>query len=294
MSASTAALLMVLLFALAGCAGPRPLFPDDVLGWAPGAEESYAPDTLHRYIDGAAEVYLSLGVKGVRAVRYEKPGAPEIIADVFDMGSDARAYGAYHHDVRDGEGAGVGRESTIDGTTLAFWKGRYFVSVIAVGEGSGVAEAVGALGRRIAEAIPDSGSPPRVAALLPERGIVRSRVHYVTSPSLLNRHFFVADDDLFGFAAGVEGVLATYRPAGEEGAYRLLVVEYPRPEGATAALARVRGAYLPGADARGLDELPNGLWSGARASGPVLAVVFDAPSAELANGVLEEVDSLAR
>lgn len=294
MSRPKAVLIVTLLLPLAGCAGEKPLFPDDLGGWTPaGPEESYTPQTLHLYIDGAAEVYLALGVKRARAARYAKPGAPEIIADVFDMGSAARAYGAYHHDVREGEDAGIGRESAIDGTALAFWKGAHFVSVIAVGEGDGVQEAVLALGRRIAAALPDAGAPPPIAARLPERGRVRSRVHLVTSPALLNRHYFVADEDLFGFGEGAEGILATYRTEGDDDAYRLLVVSYPRPESAADALARVRAGYLPEADARGLAVLPNGRWSGVRATGPLLVVIFDAPSAAVAAGALEDVGARA-
>ena len=134
MPAKAAVRLMILLVAMTGCAGPEALFPADVDGWKPAApEESYAAETLHQYIDGAAEVYLALGVTGARAMKYARPDRPEIIADVFEMGTSAGAYGAFHHDVRNGANAGIGAEADQDGGALAFWKGRHFVSVIAVG-----------------------------------------------------------------------------------------------------------------------------------------------------------------
>jgi hypothetical protein len=316
MPASAVARLMILLVAITGCAGPGALFPADVDGWKPAArEEAYTAATLHRYIDGAAEVYLALGVVGVQALRYAREGHPEIIADVFEMGTSKGAYGAFHHDVRNGSTAGIGVESDQDGGALAFWKGRHFVSVIAVGEGPGVPEAVAALGRRIAAALPDGAGPPEIAARLPEMGLDRSRVHYVTNHALLNRHFFVADKDLFGFGPGVEGIVAAYRvvgagnargagdeaglrAAGDGGApYRVLLVSYPGPAGgeaARAALSRFRAAFLAEAGPDGILRLENGRWTAARAIGPFLAVVLDAPSHETAVAALDAIQGRAR
>ncbi len=304
MPSSAVARTMILLVAMTGCAGPEALFPAEVDGWTPAApEESYTAATLHQYIDGAAEVYLALGVVGARAVRYARDGQPEIIADVFDMGSGAGAYGAFHHDVRSGQPAGIGAESEQDGGALAFWKGRHFVSVIAVGEGPGVPEAVVALGRRIAAALPDGGGPPAIAARLPEPGLDRSRVHLVTNHALLNRHYFVADRDLFGFGPGVLGIVAAYRADGPDAGvgagepYRLLLVSYPDPAGgeaASAALSRFRAAFLAEAGADGALRLENGRWTAARAIGPLLAVALDAPSRETAVAALDAVQARAR
>lgn len=314
MPSSAVARTMILLVAMTGCAGPEAFFPAEVDGWRPaGPEESYAAETLYQYIDGAAEVYLALGVVGARAMRYARDGQPEIIADVFDMGSGAGAYGAFHHDVRSGQPVGIGAESEQDGGALAFWKGRHFVSVIAVGEGPGVPEAVVALGRRIAAALPDGGAPPAIAARLPERGLDATRVHLVTNHALLNRHFFVADADLFGFGPGVVGIVAAYRAGGPDAGvgaaggadagggvgepYRLLLVSYPGAAGADAAataLSRFRAAFLAEAGADGALRLENGRWTAARAIGPLLAVALDAPSRETAVAALDAVQARAR
>ena len=312
MPSSAVARTMILLVAMTGCAGPEALFPAEVDGWKPAAaEESYTAATLYQYIDGAAEVYLALGVAGARTMRYARDGRPEIIADVFDMGTGVGAFGAFHHDVRGGRPAGIGAESDQDGGALAFWKGRHFVSVIAVGEGPGVPEAVAALGRRIAAALPEGGGPPAIAARLPEPGLDTTRVHLVTNHALLNRHFFVADKDLFGFGPGVLGIVAAYRADGPDDAgggahpYRLLLISYPGAAGAdaadaagagaaTAALSRFRAAFLAEAGPDGALRLENGRWTAARAIGPLLAVALDAPSRETALAALDAVQARAR
>ena len=85
------AIAMVLL-----AASPLDLLPAEALGWrGDGADESVDRDGLFSLIDGGAEAYRALNVRRVGARRYVKAGAPDVVVDVFDMGSSADAYGAY-------------------------------------------------------------------------------------------------------------------------------------------------------------------------------------------------------
>ena len=73
------------------------LLPAAAQGWrAAGADEVVDRDGLFQLLDGGAEAYRSLNVRTVIERHYLKPGAPEIVVDVFDMGSSADAYGAWH------------------------------------------------------------------------------------------------------------------------------------------------------------------------------------------------------
>jgi len=125
---------------MAGCGGADPaslcgLLPAEVHGWeATGPGQLYDPDSLYEYIDGGAEVYRALNVRAVCARTYARESAPEFTADLFEMGSPADAFGAYHHDMREGEPAGVGQESELADGSLAFWKGPYFVSILLMEE----------------------------------------------------------------------------------------------------------------------------------------------------------------
>ena len=68
-----------------------------------GKESPVTADTLFDFIDGGAEVYRSFNVQRVVSRRYGRTGAPDLMADLFDMGSSRDAFGAYHHDIRDGK-----------------------------------------------------------------------------------------------------------------------------------------------------------------------------------------------
>lgn len=266
-------------------------FPSESAGWtAQGLEERYGPDTLNQYIDGASEVYLAFGVREVRARRYSHPQGGEILADVFDMGSSENSFGAYHHDLREGVPLGVGRESERGDTTAAFWKGRHYVSLTALQDNAATRQGLLDLARQIALGLPDEGGPPALVGLLPQEGLIPSRIHFLKDFHLLNRHFFLADDDVLGLAAGAQAVLAAYRPLGskpETGAYRLLLVQYPSPQEARAVEDRLKKTLLHDADAAGIARWEDSMWAGLRRAGVFLAAVFDAPERDIAEKSLE-------
>lgn len=270
------------------------MLPSSVAGYAvSGPETRYGPDDLHDYIDGAAEVYRAFGLREARVLRWEKPGAPEIVADVFEMGSAEGAFGAFHHDVREGHPAGIGRESERAGASLAFWKGRFFVSILPSEETGAAGEAVRAIGGAIAAAIEDEGDPPRLAGLLPSASRTVRSVRFVPSKALLDRYFFLADEDLLDLdAEDVEGVLASVVPreGAAEDAYRVLIVGYPDEGAVGRAAGRFLEGYLPDAGESGLARTENGRWTAVRrVGGRAVAIALDAPTRDEADSALGEI-----
>ena len=57
--------------------------PDKILDWkATGKDEIYNRDTIFKYIDGGAELYLTYGFKQVYVRRFVNPSQDEIILDI--------------------------------------------------------------------------------------------------------------------------------------------------------------------------------------------------------------------
>ncbi len=53
------------------------VLPLEVQGWKwDGRDETYNTQTIFKYIDGAGEVYLAYGLKGLITRRFEKQGKP--------------------------------------------------------------------------------------------------------------------------------------------------------------------------------------------------------------------------
>ncbi len=277
-----------------GCARFRdemPGLPDNVEGWTPaGPAEHYDADTLYDYIDGSAEVYRQFNVQDVLAQQYEKTGSPDIIVDVFDMGSPVEAYGAYHHDAREGEDAGTGNESEYMSGSLAFWKGRFFVSIIAFDAIPETKKAVLEFGGRVADGIECEGKPPEIVRFLPRERLMANRVHLFHTHEYLSLHFFVAEENLLDLGKDTTGVLARYRPPERAGAgtpYTVILVRYESATKARAARDNFVSAYMPDAGSNGVVQTEDGLWTGISVFDGILAVVFDGPSKAEVDHVLE-------
>ena len=259
--------------------------PLEMHGWkAQEPDEIYHANTLYKYINGAAEVYRSFNVKKVLARRYMKEGAPEIIVDVFDMGSSSDAFGVYHHTSREDPDIGIGQESEYTGTSLFFWKDRYFVSVMAFGDTNEAKQAVLELGKSVDGAIHEEGSLPELLSVFPKTMGAPQDVRYFHNHWCLNMYYFLSDENLLQLKDKTEGVLARYAstrlPSGspESSPVVVMLIRYTSPGDAERALCSFMSGYLPDTDAQGAARTENGLWSMAHVSGTFLIGVFDAGS----------------
>ena len=252
--------------------------PKEALGWkATASDNVYSAANLHEYIDGASEIYKALNVRRVVARRYVKQGFPQITSDIFKMKTPADAFGAYHHDIRDGADAHIGRESEFDSTMLAFWKDRYVVYVTAATASEPVRAAILAIGQAIANAIAGDAPPPSLLDLLPKEGLLPGDTRYFHNHFLLNLYYYVSERNLLNLDSVCEGILARYKTS--EGApMTCLIIRYPAQAAARAALSDFLSGYLPDAGPDGAARTEDGRWTGVRMADKLLCVVFDAPA----------------
>ncbi|MGC8738890.1 MAG: DUF6599 family protein [Candidatus Hydrogenedens sp.] len=203
-------------------------FPENVNQWKleKTNPDRYDSETLYDYIDGNAEVYRSLGVREVLAYRWSNPQQVEIFMDIFDMGNSALAYGAYHHDIRDQKDVGLGVESEGMNNSLAFWKDRYFISIVGMGDSPEINQTVMELGKIIDHQIPKKGNPPEIIHLLPEKGQVKSHVHYFKDYDLLKVHFFITDENILQLGKDTEGILVRYFLPEQDERFQIILVRY--------------------------------------------------------------------
>ncbi len=215
--------------------------PGEVAGWhAADDDEVYDQESIFSYIDGQAEVYLAYGMTRCLARRYAGPeGEPDIVVDLFELGSAADAYGVFTHD-RDGEEVDVGQGALLRPGWLSFWKGPFFGSIYAEGESEASAAAVVALARAAAEAIPSEGQVPGLVGLLPRDGLDERSVRYLHRWEILNTALYVGGDNVFGLSDETDAALGVYHRG--KGDAWLLLVEYPDEAPARTAEERARGA----------------------------------------------------
>jgi hypothetical protein len=273
-------------------------FPLEVGGWKwDGKKTHYNSRTLFDYIDGAAELYLAYGFRNLAVRRFEKPGQPPLIVELYEMGSVEDAFGVFSFE-RQEEDVGIGQGSELGGGLLRFWKGRYFVSLYAEGEGAGIEKAIVDAGRIIANSIPETGSSPAMIRLLPgeEAGLMKMSIRYLRNHILLNQHLFIAHQNLLNLNQQTEAVLAQYKQNGQR--VHLLLVHYPTAKEAAEALQKFISTYVPEAGGRGRYRTEDGRWTMMKQMEEwiciILGVFNQRMGEELLKAVEQKIDHVTR
>ncbi|MCJ7644864.1 MAG: hypothetical protein MUP28_10350 [Candidatus Aminicenantes bacterium] len=264
------------------------LIPAELMGWTIEEDQVFDAETIFKYVDGAGEVYRSYNMRSLFARRFAAKGKPALVVDLFDMGTSADAFGLFTHDL-EGEDAATGQGSTYKGGLLSFWKGRYFASVYAEDETPETKQAVLGLARKIDGAIRETGEMPALVSALPLDGLQARDVRYFHNHSVLNYHFFVADENILHLDQTTAAVLASY--GDKDARSRLLVVRYPSVKKAEAAIDSFVKAYMPDAKGAEIIRTEDGKWTAARRKSDVLVIVFQAPTREFAEGQLRRTET---
>jgi len=265
--------------------------PLESAGWKWDRKDlNYNRRTIFDYIDGAGELYLSYNFQGVRVRRFEKPGQPSIIAELFDMGSSEEAYGVFSFERQD-EDAGIGQGSEFGGGLLRFWKGKFFVSVYAEGESPEVEPAILSLGREVANSIKMTGPLPKLISLLPDgqAGLVEKSIRYLHSHVLLNQRFFVANQNILHLSPQTEAVLAPYLREAKK--IHLLLIRYSTPKEAEEALQSFKKSYMPEAGGKETLQTEDRRWTGARRQKEFILIVFGAPREASARELIQATEN---
>jgi hypothetical protein len=265
-------------------------WPEAAEGWKwDGKEEIYESRAIFDYIDGAGEVYLAYNFKTLIVRQFEKTGYPHIIAELYDMGSSNDAYGIFSLERQDEE-AGIGQGSEFGGGLLRFWKGKYFVSIYADGQGPDAGQTILGLGRAIAHFIQLTGQAPKLVNALPDgkMGLVEKSIRYLHSHILLNQRFFIATQNILNLNPKTEVVLAQYLRAGKK--MHLLLARYPDGKEAEAALRSFKRAYMPEVSEKGLLQTEDKTWTATKQVNEFVLIVFGAGSEREGKELIEGVE----
>jgi hypothetical protein len=268
--------------------------PAEAVGWMwDNKEMEYNPKSLFDYMDGAAELYLAYGFQSLRVRKFEKSTQPPITLELYEMASSEDAYGLFSFDRQD-EAVGIGQGSEFGGGLLRFWKGKYFVSIYADGEGAEVESAILTTGRATADLIQEMGPEPKLLDFIPGKdlGLVDRSVRYLKSHILLNQRFFIAHQNILNLNRRTEAVLAQYTREKEK--THLLLIRYPNVKEAEDAYQNFMGAYLPDTGGKDLLKTEDQKWTMARQRGEVVIVVFGAPTAADAEALLKATQERSR
>jgi hypothetical protein len=135
----------------------RDVLPDQVGSLALTGTWVYGSDDLYEYINGQAPFYIQFGFQAVLVGEYGPAQAvmPTLIVDVYDQGERRNAYGLFMESFPPEEmPAELGNDGFVGYNTAAFWKGPFYVRVMAL-TAEDLSDQVEEAARLVAELIED-------------------------------------------------------------------------------------------------------------------------------------------
>jgi hypothetical protein len=238
--------LFVLASALTGCNKSESAstltdaFPgaDVVRGWIPGdSVETYDRETIFNLVDGQADFFFVYGFERVAVQRYENDDGIVLDIQIWELADDEDAYGLFTASIA-GESTDIGNEGDSDpGRRLSFWQNRYVVQLFAR---KAVPDAtLRGFAGAIAMELPVGGERPALVDRLPTEGLVQRSAIFFHEELSIQNEVWLGGENVLGLSPDTDGVLARYVIDGAT--VRLLLIEYPDEEVASAGLAALQG-----------------------------------------------------
>jgi hypothetical protein len=175
-------------------------------GWTlTEAPRSYFPESLFEYIDGAAESYLSYDFRELLVVDLEKKGTEATLTlEIYDMGSPVNAFGIFGAErYPENKAVSVGDLGYLEGETLNFMAGRFYVKMLGFGLGEETGPFLSRVGSQIAAAVKVKGAIPAFVLAFPKENLVALSEKYIMK-------------NFMGYEFLRHGFVATYKVGGKD------------------------------------------------------------------------------
>ena len=255
--------------------------PKSLNGWELEETVIYGRDNLYDYINGGAELYLSFGFQSLLNLRYQQEGQPDIVVDVFDMDKPDRAFGIFTHS-REVIDSSFGQGSQYTAGFLLFWKGPYYISILASPETETSRKTVFELADIIDQELKETGKMPVLVNRLPQDNLIAESIRYFNHPLWVNTYYFLTEENVFNLTEDTRAVLARYRDRG-----LLLILEYPDNSQAQDAFIHFQKSLMPEASRENLVKIEDETWLGGQPMHNCLLVVFNCQSQDKAADLLQ-------
>jgi hypothetical protein len=199
--------------------------------------EIFVGQKLFDYMNGGAELYLAYGFVDIAVQAYQTTGN-QVTVEIYRMGGPYDAFGIFSHASK-GRAVDVGIPAVLARGMLSFFKGRFYVRVVAKSDPQKAKDLMVALGRRVAAAVPGEAQSPQEVSLLPE-GSMAGSLRYLVNPETARTVWFDGEGALI-LTKRARAVTAFY-PGGDSD-IQATRVAYPDKAAAKKA-CRALGAKL--------------------------------------------------
>lgn len=156
------------------------IFPDIESWTRKGEPQSYTPDTLFEYINGAAEVFLSYDFQKLATLTYTNEQKHSFTVDIYLHGSRNDGFGIYSQErPNQGEFLSIGTHGYYEKGVLNFFKDRYYVKISSFDLGENDRGVLTSIARMIARKLEGKTEFPTVLSCFPDEKKIPHSERYI-------------------------------------------------------------------------------------------------------------------
>jgi hypothetical protein len=178
------------------------VFPE-VTGWKQSGEiQTFQPENLFDYIDGAADLYLSYDFQELKVAEYRNEKKASVIVEVYRHRTPTHAFGIYSQErLANANFIDVGTQGYIETNVLNFLVGPYYVKINSYNTGAEDQGILLTFAKKVSENLGEKGSLPSILSSFPEEGKKKTSEKFIAIKFLgysFLHSAFTADYELSG------------------------------------------------------------------------------------------------
>lgn len=146
-------------------------FPD-VSGWKRSREiQTFTPQTLFEYINGAADLYLTYNFIELKVAEYLNEKKASVIVEVYRHQTATHAFGIYSQErLPNSTFLNIGAQGYIEPNGLNFLLGSYYVKISSYRTGAEDQEILTTFAKKVSENLGEEGKLPSILSAFPQEG----------------------------------------------------------------------------------------------------------------------------
>ena len=203
------------------------LFPsnNEIPNWIRSGEmRTFIGDKLWEYIDGGAENYYIYGFKRVVTCDY-KNSNKQIVVDIYDMKDPKNTFGIYSTERDPGYNfMKIGVQGYLEGTTLNFWKGNYYIKIITFDKSKEIKNILESFAKLIDKKITGKYAEPDFVKYFPKSNLVTNSVKYF--PKDILGHSFMFNGFIADYKDGKDNFRVFMLDAGNQKTAQNIFMNY--------------------------------------------------------------------
>lgn len=145
------------------------------------APQTFLPETLFEYINGAAEIYLSYEFKQLIVAQYQEGNSEKTLAiEIYDMGEITNSFGIYSAErYPDNRFIPMGLQGYLEEGSLNFLIGQYYVKLLCFDCEENSTEILKSFAEEISGLVGDKGHFPKFLSAFPQEGLVPNTEKFI-------------------------------------------------------------------------------------------------------------------